>query len=155
MTEEEYRQLKRMNASTLVHGLRSMKSLKRAIDEPMREPTEAMQFGTATHVGTLEPGEFNARYCVMPDFHKDGANVTAGGKQSNSKATSYYKAKCEEFIAENPGKIVLSEWEMDRILRCIRETTSKPGMRELLKSCQKEVVLLGEIDGVECKGRVD
>lgn len=155
MNETEYRQLKRMNASTLVHGLHSMKRLQRVLDEQPMTPTDAMQLGTAIHYAILEPGEFNARYVVMPDFHRDPANVTAGGKASNSKATSYYRQRCEQFEAENVGKTILSEWQMQVIMCCLKETTSKPGMLELLKSCQKEVVLLGEIDGVECKGRVD
>lgn len=152
---DEYRQRPEINVSTLVHGLHSMRRLKRIIDEPPHEPTDAMQLGTAIHCAILEPSKFQANYVCMPAFHLDSANVTQGGKQTKSKATSYYKAMVEEFEKDNSDKIILSEYDMHRIIRCVQEVAAKPGLSNLIDSCQKEVELYGEIDGVACKGRVD
>jgi hypothetical protein len=155
MDESTYRALPHMNASTLVHSLRSMKRMRRMMTEPQsRIVTPDMEFGTAVHMAILEPAQFNAEYVVMPDFHRDGANVTQGGKSTNSKATSYYKQSVEQFERENQGRKILSRYDMDRIMQCVKAVSDK-GLDHLIHSCSKEVVLLGQIDGVECKGKLD
>jgi hypothetical protein len=152
-----------MNPSTIVHGLRSMKRLKRAIDEGFTEETNAMRIGTGNHALLLEPEEFENRFVVVPDFHFDVANLRAAkrkdepieDRRTDSRATSYVKQKVAEFAAMNRGKSFIGESEYQSCLRSIESIRSRPAMRQLVDSSSKEVTVLGEIQGVEFKGRID
>ena len=64
MNFDEYLKIPALNHSTLVHALKSRKSLRRAIVEGI-EPTPAMQFGTQYHELILEPEEFEKRFCLL------------------------------------------------------------------------------------------
>lgn len=155
MTESEYRALPEMNASTLVCGLKSMLHLRRAIDGEIIYDSPDITLGIAAHVLLLEPEQFNDRYCTAPDFHLDDANCTDKGIQSESKATKYVKRKLTEFRHNNAEKTILTQDEMLRCQNCIAAIRNREKLCESLSECQKEVVLFGNIFGVECKGRVD
>ena len=88
----DYLSIKRMNPSTLVHGIKSMRRLRRAIQDGFPEESNAMRLGSGIHALLLEPDEFDKRFVVMPTFHLDAANTTAKGERTDSKLTNYYKA---------------------------------------------------------------
>jgi hypothetical protein len=152
---DDYRQIKKMNPSTLVAGCKSPMHLRRAIEEGFVEETNAMRLGTGIHALLLEPEQFENRFVVMPDYQFDAENVTGKGERSESKATKYYKAKQSQFYQENQGKSVISRHQFDQCLRCIEALNSRPRIRELLESANKEVTVEGVIEGIEFKGRID
>jgi exodeoxyribonuclease VIII len=138
----------------LVRGKKSMKALKRAIEGGFRE-TPAMTFGSQYHAMVLEPEDFERTHCVVPDFSSDPENVTDNGKPSASSATKYVKAKQAEFYKQNSGRQFISRQDYDRALCMIESIRDDKKASELIDSCDKEQTLIGEIDGVPCKGRLD
>jgi len=152
---EEYLSIKRMNPSTLVAGLKSMKRLARQIKEGFGEPTNAMRFGTGLHALLLEPEEFESRFVVMPDFHLDPENKTQNGKRSYMTTTSYCDEKKKQFLSDNKGREVVKRQDYDSMLYAIESMRSRPKILELLESSQKEVTVFGSIDCIEFKGRLD
>jgi hypothetical protein len=154
-TWDEYRQIDRKNGSTLVAGLKSMRALKRAIDSGGKEQTDAMRLGSGTHCLLLEPEEFEQRYCVVPEFHKSPENVTAKGQPTDSKLTNFYKQAVKEFASQNSGKEFLSREQYDNALYAVESMRSKPLITSMLESADTELTIIGEIDGVAVKGRID
>lgn len=154
---EEYQQIQRMNPSKLVHGVKSMKALKRVIDVGYKEPTDAMRTGSGTHCLLLEPDQFESRYCVVPEFHKSQDNVTAQGKPTDSKATTYYKNAVKDFAKQNSGREFVSREQYDTMLHAIEALRSHKEASRLIDACGSnvELTVLGEICGVQFKGRID
>lgn len=152
---ESYSKIQKMNPSTLVAGLKSMKRLARQIKEGFGETTDAMIFGTRLHVLLLEPEEFESQFVVMPDFHLDPENKTQNGKRSYMTTTSYCEEKRKQFLEENKGREVVKRQDYDSMLYAIESMRSRPKIVELLESSKKEVTVFGSIDGIECKGRID
>lgn len=153
---EQYKSIKRMNASTLVRGVKSAKALKRAIDEGFSDPTDSMITGSGTHCLLLEPDQFEDSYCVLPDFHLLPENTDKKGNRSESKATTFYKNRVKDFAAKNAGKTFVSRQQYDTILYSIESIRNHPEASRLIDSCDKrEFTVIGEICGVEFKGRVD
>jgi len=134
-----------------------------AIYEGFTEETNAMRIGTGNHALLLEPEAFESRFVVVPDFHLDADNLRAAkrkdepieDRRTDSKATSYVKQKVAEFAALNRGKSSIGESEYQSCLRSIESIRSRPKMRQLVESSSKEVTVLGEIQGVNFKGRID
>lgn len=152
----DYQQLARMNASTLVHGCKSMRALKQAMTKGFVE-TRAMEFGSQYHALLLEPEEFELTHCVMPDFANDPRNVTKTGIQSTSAATEFCKKATAQFLAaaEHEGKAVITRKNYDLALAMIESIHCDERAVELLDNSEREVTLTGEIEGVPCKGRLD
>ena len=159
----DYVQVKRMNPSTLVAGCKSMLSLRNLIRDGFREETNAMRMGAGARALLLDPDQFQERFCVMPDFHLSERNLreskykgeTDEERQTNSKATKFYKREVAAFVAEYPDKTIIGQTQYDQCLRAIESIWARPKMRALVESSAKEVTVYGEICGVECKGRLD
>lgn len=152
---DEYSNDPRMNASTLVHGFKSMRSLKRAIDGKKPEPTPALRFGQQYHTLILEPEEFRRTHVVMPDYKNDPENVDAKGNSSRNANTKWVKAAKSKFIEDNLHKAIVEQADFERGLKMIEALSQRPRVMELLKGTQREVTLYGNINGVDCKGRLD
>lgn len=152
---EDYKAIRKMNASTLVHGVKSMRRLKRFLDGDEVSETDAMRLGTAIHCAVLEPEKFAGQYAVMPNYSQDPENVTDKGVRSFSSVTKYVKTKQEEWRCINGDKTELTEFEYATCQRVVASVKEIPHVIELLDSCEKEVTVEGVICGVECKGRID
>ncbi len=152
---DDYVAIKRMNPSTLVYGRRSMKALRRVITEGFWEASDVMVLGTSIHSLLLEPDEFEERFAVMPSYHLDADNCTQGGKSSTSRATKYCEEMEAGFVRAIGSKTLLLRSQYDTALTCIESIRSRPAMVEIIEHSHKEVTVLGEIDGIECKGRID
>jgi len=158
-----YTQVKRMNPSTLVAGRKSMKRLKRAIEGGFPEETNAMRLGSGIHALLLEPEEFEERFCVIASFNLDPENLRAAKRKdepiidrmTDSKATTYYKAKVADFKAANGNKCFIDRMQYDTALTCIEALHTRGHFIDLVSRSNKEVTVYGEIEGVECKGRMD
>jgi len=153
---DDYDSIKRMNASTLVHGLKSMWSLKCAIDGGFTS-TPAMQFGSQYHCLILEPGEFTRTHAVMPNFAIHADNIDAKGLPSTSANTSWARETRTLFAdeCEVNGREIITEQNYEKAQAMIAGIQRNKLATELIETSEKEVTLLGEIDGVEFKGRVD
>lgn len=155
--EDSYRAIDAMNSSTLKHGLHSMLRMKRVIDGEWKLESDAAKIGTAIHVLVLEPEHFDERYCELPAFELSEDNKTDKGRPSKSKATSFYKSAVNEFLMQRPGIEILNAGQMGVVQKAGRIASQHPVMRQLLDEfdTQTEVTLLGEIEGVKCKARLD
>ena len=152
---DEYCQDGRMNASTLVQGFKSMKSLQRAIQGKKPEETAAMRFGQSYHQLILEPEEFRRTHVIMPDFKNSEDNVDGKGKRSNSANTKWCKDAKKKFAEEHSEKAVIGEYDYCRAIDMIKAINLRPRAVELIDGAMRETTLFGEIYGVACKGRLD
>lgn len=154
MSFQEYRSIPKMNASTLVHGLHSMRRMRRMIQDQPDETTPEKELGVAIHALLLEPDVFKESYCVLPDFHLDEANTTSKGVRSHSKATTYYEQKVIEFEQDNAGKAILTAAQYQNCMSAIEALRSHHSAMTYLTG-RYEVTLEGVLFGEPCKGRLD
>ncbi len=147
----DYFGLDAMNPSTLKHGLRSRKRLKRAIDGECQPDPKTVIVGNAAHC--ILAGEFESRYAVMPAYEKDDKNCTTKGKPSGSKNTKYYREKSEAWQVENESKEEITEVQLATAAKVARNVQMHAGL--LIRESKQEVAVLGEIAGVLMKTRLD
>lgn len=143
MNNKEYREIKKLNASTLkaccdgdqyaydyINGLITYSPASQV----------AMNLGSAAHTILLEPHLFETEWCVSPKF--DGR--TTDGKNG--------KKLFEEM---NLGKNIITDVEFDLIklftTACYRNTE----VSRILKDYEKEKTYQFELDGIEMKARLD
>ena len=130
LTYEQYDAIEAYRRSVLMAGLRSMAHLKEAIDHPDTESTEALLFGQALHVATLEPDRFEQTVVLGPINPKTGEPFGADTKA------------CREFAAENPDKIVVAKGFREKILGMGRSIRRHPSASKLIRSCQRAEVTM-------------
>lgn len=159
----EYLAWPAVNNSTIGAAFRwngeiDMARFKAALDSPPKPPTDSMLFGIFAHCGQLEPLQLLRRYAVMPAFENDEGNCTQKGERTNSKATTYYKAKVTAFAATNNGKQVVEQGEFDRMLAILESVKRNNSARRLFE-CEgdTEVSIVWEDSdtGILCKARID
>ena len=154
---EEYREIDRMNASTLAKGKKSMLALKNAMDGKAEEKSDALQFGNKYHSMILEPEKFERVFCVMPNFAAMEQNCDKKGNQSESWATTFCKESKWHFEQQAGMKKmeVITREEYDTGLSMVESVNANKFAGSLLSMSEKEVTLLGEIDQVPFKCRLD
>lgn len=161
MTFEEYKAIEAMNASTLVASQKSMLHLKDRIEQGFGEPSPAMVFGTNVHKMVLEPDEFKRKFVVVPPFHLDDENVSKPKRKgdepqkSTSKGTVYCKEKTSEFARMHPGVEFISQSDFDDAISMLQSLNRNHEARDIIQNSESERTILGKIDGVECKARLD
>lgn len=156
MPWEQYRGLPRMNPSTIVYGMESRRHLLHAATCGGIEPSNDMRLGTGIHAMTLEPHTFADTFVIIPAFHLYPENVTKEGKISTSTATDYCKQKTADFLRnEADGRQILSAEQYDRALSAVQAIKQCLRAEELVRISEPEVTMLGEIEGVRFKGRID
>ena len=156
ITFSEYQQLTQMNGSTMAHGLTSMRQLKFVIDNGYEIPADVTRVGTALHsiVEFLPVDRFDDYFVVQPDFHLSPDNQTSKGDQSTSKNTVYVKEMLQSFAATETRE-VLTRAEYTRIDRMLRAIAANKEAMRLITESHREQTMIGEISGLECKGRID
>ena len=144
-----------MNASTLVHGVKSMRQLKYVRDNGYQPKTDT-RVGTALHslAECLPVDRFDEMFVVMPDYKLSPDNVTSTGKSSTSK-TSWVREQESAFLAEHEGAEAMSVAESRRCKRMLYAIQRNKEAMELIEKSAVEVSLLSQLYGVECKGRLD
>ena len=90
---EAYHASNGLSKSGMVKLLKSPAHYKAYLNEEKKEPTKAMQIGTATHCAILEPALFDSTVAIRP------AGIDGRTKEGKQWAT------------ENEGKIILSQDE--------------------------------------------
>lgn len=140
MGEAAYRPLQAMNAT----ALRCLSTLtprhwSHKLAHPERTP--AMALGSALHAAVLEPLAFLDSYAVAPDCDR---RTTAG------------KAAWAKFCADNAGKEPIKEEDFVTIMGMKNGLLGHAECAMWLQLCQsREVVLLGELDGIPAKAKID
>lgn len=139
-----YRNAKGLSKSMLTHFMRSPAHYQHALTET-REPTEAMNFGTAFHASILLDNP-NSAFAVKRKV--DGR--TKEGKEYN-----------ERFALENQGKAIINEEQEVCIKGCIASIHNHPFASDLFSGItEREFSVFGTkqnnvIEPVVLKGRMD
>lgn len=141
MPAEQYHAVEAMSSSGARSILRSPAHFVLWRTE-RRDPSAAMQFGTAVHAGVLEPERFDRVVVMAPEFN---ARTAAG------------KADRAAFVAANAGRVILSADDFDRARRCVDAIRAHPAARALLDGAECELSLFWRDAqfGVPCKARLD
>ena len=152
----DYLAIDAMNASTLVHGLESMRQLKYVQDTGYIPQTDT-RFGTALHgmVEMLPVEKFESLFEVIPDFKRHPDNVTSTGSPSSRKTRWVEEQEAEYREGIGDGIEVLNRTEYDRCVRMIRSVQDEPTAMRLIDGATKERTIVEKIDEVMCKGRLD
>jgi len=109
LTEQEYRESSRLNASGLKELYRSPAHFKYWLDNPP-EPTPAMEFGTAVHMAILQPDKFYKTYMYIDD-----AQICAEIGGAKPRATSKYKLWKADLMMANPGFKIIDAEDFKRV----------------------------------------
>lgn len=137
MPPEEYHKHPAISKSGLDQFDKSPEHYRYWKDNP-KEATPAMTFGTAYHMAVLEPERFDKTYIAI-----DG----------NRNSTTVKEAIAE---AENAGKVVLKQAELDKVLAMREALFRKETARSLLSGTKEASFFWTDPDyGVECKARID
>ncbi len=162
MPWEEYRAIDLPNQSMLKNGCRSMLRLKRYMDGEIQLKPETVTVGNAVHC--MVAGELGDRYAEVPDFENDDENLTKGRKtkagyvdrkKTASKSTEYYKSKVAEWESELGSREKINGVQLATARKCYLQIKQNRQAAELIGRSQLEVVVIGEIEGIRCKARVD
>ena len=154
-----YRSTDALNGSLLAHQLPpGSPRLLAHIREHDIQPQTDTRVGTALHsiVEFLPEDKFREHFVVMPDFRKDELNVKADGTQSSSR-TKWVREQETNFAkyAVDAGQQVLTQQQFSRVLAMLQAISAHPRAMDLIINSDRELSAYEEIEGVECKGRVD
>lgn len=136
LTFYEYQALDRLNQSTIKEILAN--PFKWALGASRQVKSEAMDFGSLCHDLILSPSEIENKY-KFSKFDKLDFRLK--------------ECKAEKAEAENEGKILLDKATRDKAEQLVEHNLSS--LDVWLDDGEQEVTFLGEIDGVECKARLD
>lgn len=152
---ETYLKWDAISNSRITLAMRSLLHFKTGF---VKQETKSMRLGTFLHCGVLEPLAISMRYAVMPAYELNAENVTKSGESSTSKATSYYIAMRNQFIANNLGKQIVEKSFYDLLVGVSKALSRSERAREYLgDKCETEVsaVWVDEETGLLCKCRYD
>lgn len=137
----EYLEIDAVNHSALKMADRSMAHVHWCLEGASREPTDAMQLGTALHAWLLERDRYAELVAVKPEFTGEGA-----------------KKRRAEWMEANNGKAIISETGEESVKamgiavsrhKAARKLAAAPGKREVV------LVWMDAPTGVMCKARAD
>jgi len=115
-----------------------------------QEQTEAMAMGSAVHAALLEPEIFKQKYvAVWPSI-----KLTKSGNAR--KGTKFEKEMWTKFLAENLGKIILSQKEYEQVIKMRDSVFDHPKANDILSfDIEAEKEIFFELEGVPCKAKLD
>ncbi len=146
LPETTYRAMPRMNASTLVNGLRGAHydpfAVKWAWENPKASTgkraknQDDLDRGTLAHLCMLEPLEVPNRVAIWKGSRRAGK-------------------EWEEFSAANEHKLIVPQQTFAEVTYGCMAAMQNPTVQRLLSGGRSEVSFLWSEDDVRCKGRVD
>lgn len=139
---EDYRAIKALNISRLKELKRSPLHYRYLLDHP--RITEPLTLGTAAHCAVLEPERFERQFAVWNRRSEKTGNLCPRNGQF-----------WEAFLAEHPGKTVLTEDEASLALSIGAAVRADPCAARYLEAGEPEVTMQWEMHGRACKGRAD
>lgn len=135
LTNEAYHRGAGVSKSQLDLVRRSPQHFKAAMDRPeLREPTEAMEWGTALHTRVLEPERFNDLYVVFDDSEIIQKIIAEKPDTKVARATKAYKDAKAAFDAEHAGKAVLDRNTAYEITQAAASIGAHPVARAIFTS---------------------
>lgn len=151
----DYEKWPQVNASLLVHALRSWRQFDYVRTYGYQPKTDT-RVGTALHSLTecLPVDRFDQMFVTMPDFKKSPDNVTSTGKPSSSH-TSWVKEQEAAFLAENQDAEVMTIGDKRRCQRMLHAIQRNDEAMELIGQSFLEASITGNLFDVDCKGRLD
>jgi len=146
MSMRDYLALDAIGSTHLSWLAVSARNYRYLVKHPPAE-TSSMAFGTALHAALLEPEQFDARYVAEPD-----PEVVAPGYQK-PRATKAYREAVE---ALGTDRIVLKSDDAARIRAMVGAIRQHPKAARLVaQSKQREMTVLWDRDGRQCRARLD
>ena len=152
---EDYLSWNAVSNSRINQARKSLAHFKANTSKP---PSKELNFGSLVHTGRLEPLSIAQRYAVMPAFELDEDNKTVEGERSFSKATTYYKSKCEHFEIANRDKEIIEQAAYDKMLGCVAGIAANDRANRWLNSAgpvEVSIVWDDPKTGLRCKARID
>lgn len=138
ITEKAYRSLPQLNASKFKEFFTSPLHFK---NQKAPDETEEMRIGTAVHTLLLEPN----------NFHKTIAYAPIG---LDRRKTSD-KLIWEDFCARSNGKTVMKGESAEVVEGCVNAISNNTTAVNIISKADKEQVIVAELEGVDCKGKLD
>jgi hypothetical protein len=138
ITEKAYRSLPYLNASKFKAFFTSPLHFK---NQEQPDETEDMRIGTAVHTMVLEPN----------NFHKTVAFAPLGLDRRKTAD----KLAWEQFVEASNGKTVLKGESREVVEGCVNAITTHTTALNIISKSEKEQVIVSELEGVECKGKLD
>lgn len=135
---EDYLRWPVISQSALKEGRRSMAHFRAAVlGERTKTPTDDMILGSAIHTCFLEPRSAQDRIAVW-----------TGGRR--------FGKEWEAFKAENPGRILLTENQSEKLYGMVQSLRLHPEVRKWSDNIEAvEVSALGAVHGLRMRGRCD
>ena len=159
----EYQSWPMMNNSTLGYARLSMAHLKAALDRRIFKDTPALRFGAAMHTRLLEPHLYPERHSVagpcnaiVKSGENKGRHCGAQGSLS-AKLDDQWVWYCRRHApaeAIEPASVI-TQSEHDGIEEIYKTVMGHPVVQWLREKGGAEVSIVTELDGVQCKARVD
>jgi len=141
VSDDVYHSDKSRVSSTMLKPLfmKSPATFKAQYDGGTKE-TPSLRFGRLAHKAVLEGPEFLSQFVVQPKFSGTGS-----------------KARKEEWLAENAGRIIVTQDELDAFRGMIDSLIDHPDARLILESCEVEKVgyYADPLTGLSCKAKLD
>ena len=92
----------------------------------------------------------------LPEDHNEPIEIgRSNRKKTTSKGTDYYQKKKEEFEKANADKEIATKDELSTAQKTVKAIRYNLEATEFIKSAAREVSVIGEIEGVVCKTRID
>ncbi len=148
LSEEDYHADKSaVNSSSLKYMVKSPFAYLNAYRNDI-EKTPAMHFGSLAHMAILEGDNFNKKFIVAPIFE---APTLKGEMSTRSKAA--IEMREEWYRNVEPGKVVVTDEELEKLKRMIDAIITNPVAREVLSKGKSEMkgYFRDERTGLKCR----
>lgn len=143
ISHEEYRNIKAINRSVLLEGVRSMAHVQAAVLAGYSEASDAAKIGLAAHCALLEPLEFPIRF----------------GVKTLNWTTKEGKAEKESLLKKHTLDQILDEEDYATVCAMVVQATAYDEcasvINEFLKDNLTEQTILFDKNEVRCKARLD
>lgn len=141
LSMEDYLSHPAIGSSTLKNIMLTPADYKAALEQQSKD-TKSTVLGTAIHSLILEPIKFQQSYALQPEDW--GPRNQGNGKKM-----------WDAFKKFNEGKICIDFEDAQLLKRIAKAASDHEGLRKILEEAHVEVTAFAEIDGIECKARVD
>ena len=141
LADKSYRDIPAVSQTAIKHLINSPAHYK-AYQEEIKEETDAMRLGTATHIAVFQPSLFDSHVVMAPKF---------------DRRKTEDKVAFAKFQEQNVGKILLSQDDYDRCLGMAEAVRGNPTFIKLTECGEPEYSITAETvaEGIKVKGRLD